>query len=31
VYALHRSGNRYTLQMLGDPIPFEVDDNWTRR
>jgi hypothetical protein len=27
VYALHPSGNgaRYTLQMLGDPIRFEVD------
>jgi len=22
VYALHRSGNRITLQLLGDPIPF---------
>jgi len=25
VYALHRSGNRMTLQMLGDPIRFHVD------
>ena len=23
VYALHQSGDRYTLQMLGDPIQFE--------
>ena len=33
VYALHSSGNggRYTLQMLGDPIRFEVnaDGRWT--
>ena len=32
VYALHSSGNgsRYTLQMLGDPIRFEVnaDGSW---
>lgn len=32
VYALHRSGEggRYTLQMLGDPIRFEVksDGSW---
>ncbi|HEY6661007.1 MAG TPA: hypothetical protein VI031_07685 [Pyrinomonadaceae bacterium] len=32
VYALHSSGNgaRYTLQLLGDPIRFEVgaDGNW---
>jgi hypothetical protein len=32
VYALHSSGNgaRYTLQMLGDPIKFEVsaDGRW---
>ena len=29
VYALHRSGDRYTLQMLGDPIKFQVDgDRW---
>ena len=27
VYALHRSGDRYTLQLLGDPIRFE----WKRR
>jgi hypothetical protein len=27
VYALHRSGDRYTLQMLGDPILFD----WKRR
>lgn len=30
VYALHQSGDRYTLRMLGDPIRFEVDDNWNR-
>ena len=30
VYALHRIGDRYTLQMLGDAILFEVmkDGNW---
>ena len=27
VYALHQSGERYTLQMLGDPIRFD----WKRR
>ena len=33
VYALHQTGDRYTLQMLGDPIRFEVDvsGNWKRR
>ena len=33
VYALHQSGDRYTLRMLGDPIRFEVDinDSWKRR
>jgi len=33
VYALHKSGERYTLRMLGDPIRFEVDinDSWKRR
>lgn len=35
VYALQESGNgtRYTLQMLGDPIRFEVhvDGSWRRR
>lgn len=33
VYVLHQSGDRYTLQLLGDPIRFEVDtqDNWKRR
>jgi hypothetical protein len=33
VYALHQSGERYTLRMLGDPIRFEVDinDSWKRR
>jgi len=25
VYAMHRSGERITLQLLGDPIPFAVD------
>lgn len=25
VYALHRSGERMTLQLLGNPIPFAVD------
>jgi hypothetical protein len=30
VYALHRSGERYTLQLLGNAIRFEVmkDGNW---
>jgi len=32
VYAVHGSGNgtQYTLQMLGDPIPFEIvsDGSW---
>ena len=30
VYALHESGNRYTLQMLGDAIRFQVetDGRW---
>ena len=30
VYALHRSGDRYTLQLLGDAIWFEVmrDGSW---
>ena len=29
VYALHpsRNGSRYTLQLLGDPIPFHVNAN----
>ena len=35
VYALHSSGKgvRYTLQLLGDPIQFEVqtDGTWSRR
>ena len=35
VYALHSSGKgaRYTLQLLGDPIQFEVrtDGSWSRR
>jgi hypothetical protein len=35
VYALHSSGKgaRYTLQLLGDPIEFEVrtDGSWSRR
>ncbi|HEY3581646.1 MAG TPA: hypothetical protein VGK82_13915 [Pyrinomonadaceae bacterium] len=25
IYALHQSGERMTLQLLGDPIPFAVD------
>jgi hypothetical protein len=30
VYALHESGNRYTLQMLGDAIRFQIetDGRW---
>ena len=30
VYALHQGGDRYTLQLLGDPIRFEVnvDGSW---
>jgi hypothetical protein len=30
VYALHQQDDRYTLQMLGDPIRFhvEADGNW---
>ena len=35
VYALHSSGKgtRYTLQLLGDPIKFELqtNGNWSRR
>ena len=35
VYALHssRDGGRFTLQLLGDPIPFAigVDGKWSRR
>lgn len=35
VYAMHpsRNGDRYTLQMLGGPIRFEVhnDGSWSRR
>ena len=33
VYALHRSGERLTLQLLGDPIRFLVrgDGKWERR
>ena len=27
VYALHRNGDRYTLQLLGNPIPLD----WKRR
>ena len=27
VYALHQSGEKYTLQMLGDPIRFQVEGN----
>lgn len=30
VYALHKQGDRYTLQMLGDPVRFQVaaDGKW---
>jgi hypothetical protein len=33
VYALHRSGERFTLQLLGDPIQFAVsgDGTWKQR
>ena len=33
VYALHRSGERLTLQLLGDPVRFVVrgDGKWERR
>ena len=33
VYSLHASRDRYTLQLLGDPITFEVkeDGSWSRR
>ncbi len=33
MYALHRNGERFTLQLLGDPIQFAVsgDGTWTRR
>jgi hypothetical protein len=33
VYALHRSGDRFTLQLLGDAVPFVVrsDGRWERR
>jgi len=33
VYAVHQSGDRYTLQMLGDAITFEVreDGSWNSR
>jgi hypothetical protein len=33
VYALHRSGNRFTLQLLGDAVPFVVrgDGKWDHR
>ena len=31
VYALHQSGERYTLQMLGDPIRFQVEENGSWR
>ena len=33
VYALHRSGDRYTLQLLGDPVPFVVsgDGQWKHK
>jgi hypothetical protein len=29
VYALHQSGERYTLQMMGDVIKFRVNDDGT--
>ena len=33
VYALHRSGDRFTLQLLGDPVAFVVsgDGQWKHR
>jgi hypothetical protein len=33
VYAVHRSGDQITLQLLGDPIQFAVsgDGTWTQR
>ena len=33
VYALHRSGDRFTLQLLGDPVAFVVsaDGQWSHR
>jgi hypothetical protein len=33
VYALHRNGDRLTLQLLGDPIQFAVsgDGTWQRK
>jgi|SRR5215213_2434566 len=31
VYALHQSGDRYTLQMLGDAIRFQVEGNGSWR
>jgi hypothetical protein len=33
VYALHRSGDRFTLQLLGDPVAFVVsgDGQWQHR
>jgi hypothetical protein len=33
IYALHRDGDRYTLQLLGDPIRFVVngDASWGHR
>lgn len=33
VYALHRNGNRMTLQLLGDPIRFAVsgDETWRQK
>lgn len=31
VYALHQSGTRYTLQMLGDAIRFQVEENGSWR
>lgn len=27
VYAIHKSGDRYTMQLLGDPIRFSVDSD----
>ena len=33
VYAMHRNGDRFTLQLLGDPIQFAVsgDGTWKQK